>query len=104
MKRHKPTDQLRGQVLAYSSVGMRFVDIAKKLSISDETLAKFYGDECHSGKLDACVNVARSLYELAVGGNVTAAIFWLKTQGRWRETSEETETAAVVTHNLRVVS
>jgi hypothetical protein len=49
------------------------------------------GTQDNPGALDlaahqANARVAESLYKLAVGGNLGAVTFWLKTRARWRET------------------
>lgn len=40
------------------------------------------------GKAKAIANVAQGLVKQAIDGNMTAAIFYLKTQAGWRETQE----------------
>lgn len=41
------------------------------------------------GKAKAIANVAQGLVKQAIEGNMTAAIFYLKTQAGWRETEPE---------------
>lgn len=40
------------------------------------------------GKASAIANVAKGLVQKAIGGNMTAAIFYLKTQAGWTETKQ----------------
>jgi len=41
-KEHIPTEESRKLVRSLSAVGIRYVDIASKLDISDDTLVKHY--------------------------------------------------------------
>lgn len=43
------------------------------------------------GKAKALNDVASNLVQQALGGNITAAIFYLKTRGGWRETDDMAE-------------
>lgn len=57
------------------------------------------------GKASAIANVAKGLVQQAIEGNMTAAIFYLKTQAGWRETemvADDTNTAKPVTVNIEV--
>lgn len=57
------------------------------------------------GKASAIANVAKGLVQQAIEGNMTAAIFYLKTQAGWRETeiaADDTNAAKPVTVNIEV--
>ena len=56
------------------------------------------------GKATAIANVAKGLVQQAIEGNMTAAIFYLKTQAGWRETDvvDDTSNATPVTVNIEV--
>lgn len=58
------------------------------------------------GKAKAIANVAQGLIKQAIDGNMTAAIFYLKTQAGWRETDEQAanngSNPTPVTVNLQV--
>lgn len=57
------------------------------------------------GKASAIANVAKGLVQQAIEGNMTAAIFYLKTQAGWRETeiaSDDASNATPVTVNIEV--
>lgn len=82
---HEPTEESRRLVKALAMTGTRHVDIAEKLSVSHDTLTKYYADELRDGRVDANAKVAQALYQNAINGNVTAMIFWLKTRAGWRE-------------------
>lgn len=73
-------------------VGCGFTEpqIAQLLEVDPKTLRKYFGVEIRTGKTAASAMVAKSLFQKATGfgpQSVTAAIFWLKTQASWRETS-----------------
>ena len=80
-----PTDEARIQISALKSYGITNEEIAKYLHISIDTLTKFYQRELDTARTIANSEVARKLYKKAVKDeDLTAIIFWLKTQGRWR--------------------
>jgi len=90
---HKPTTENRAKVAALSSFGITQLKICAYLGISEPTLRKYYGPELINARIDKIVQVANALYHNAVSNNnVTAQIFFLKTQGEWRETNRD-ETA-----------
>jgi hypothetical protein len=86
---HKPDPSLRRQVEAMAAYGVAEPDIAKVVGIDPKTLRKHYRDELDTGHIKANSKVAESLFRKAIGDgpqSVTAAIFWLKTRARWKET------------------
>ncbi|MDA8259536.1 MAG: hypothetical protein M0Z99_28515 [Betaproteobacteria bacterium] len=82
---HKPTAETRSSVAALASFGVTSNEIAAHLGISQPTLRRHYRTELDTGAVAANAKVARALFNLATGGNVTAAIFWLKCRARWHE-------------------
>jgi len=84
---HIPDDKSRLLVKSLSSVGVRFVDIATKLDITDDTLRKHYKKELDDGRIDANASIAQTLFQQAKAGNTTALIFWLKSRAGWKETN-----------------
>jgi hypothetical protein len=85
-KEHKPTQENRELVRRYSALGVTYEDIALKLKINDDTLKKYYQEELDDGRIDANAVIAGTLFNQAKKGNTAAAIFWLKTRARWKET------------------
>lgn len=85
-KQHTPTKENRELVKRYSALGVTYEDIALKLKINDDTLKKYYKEELDEGRIDANAVVAGTLFNQAKKGNTAAAIFWLKTRARWKET------------------
>ena len=78
------------QVEAMAGYGVAPADIAQVLGIEVETLKADYASQLDGGHIKANARVAESLYRKATGEGreaVTAAIFWLKTRARWKETS-----------------
>ncbi|CCV15446.1 hypothetical protein [Mesorhizobium sp. STM 4661] len=78
------------QVEAMAGYGVTPADIAQVLGIDIETLKADYASQLDGGHIKANARVAENLYRKATGEGreaVTAAIFWLKTRARWKETS-----------------
>jgi hypothetical protein len=89
---HRPDATSRRQVEAMAGYGVPEDAIARVLAIDPKTLRKHYRDELDTGQIKATAKVAESLFRKATtDGNqsVTAAIFWLKTRGGWRETPQD---------------
>ncbi len=89
---HEPSEKTRAEVAALAGVGTCQADISLYLDIDEKTLRKYYRRELDTSTIKLNAAVAKSLYSSAIGGNMSAAIFWLKTRAKWRETDEkETE-------------
>ena len=71
-KKHDPTDGNRAMVKTMAAVGTKYEDIAFKLEISADTLTKYYRKELDDGRIDANAAIARSLFDTARSGNLTA--------------------------------
>jgi hypothetical protein len=87
---HKSDPALRRQVEAMAGYGVAEADIARVIGIDPKTLRKHYRDELDLGHVKANAKVAENLFRKATGEgreSVTAAIFWLKTRARWKETT-----------------
>lgn len=84
---HIPTEETRKLVRSLSAVGIKYVDIAGKLEISDDTLVKHYKKDLEDGRTDANASIGQTLFQQAKNGNTAAAIFWLKTRAGWKETN-----------------
>lgn len=87
-KPYVPTDKERALVRWAVACGTTQEHIATLLGISVDTLSRRFKSELATGKVEANLKLARVLYSLAEEGNVTALIFWLKTQGRWSEVNQ----------------
>jgi hypothetical protein len=93
-KKHNPIKGDRDTVRRLSSLGVPHEDIALRLKISSDTLVKYYQDELDEGRIDANSTIAGTLFDQAKQGNTAAAIFWLKTRARWKETHAHEITGA----------
>jgi hypothetical protein len=85
--KHKPTQADRDTAKRLAALGVPHEDIATRLKISADTLVKYYQEELDEGRIDANAAIAGTLFSQAKKGNTAAAIFWLKTRARWKETS-----------------
>ena len=98
---HTPTDASRAEVSALASFGVPQDEIAAYLGFSRRVLARNYGPELRTSSTKANAAVAQFLYTAASGRAlklkdstatyadcVRAAMFWMKTRARWRETSD----------------
>ena len=89
---HQPDQGTRRQVEAMAGFGVPEHAIARVVGIDAKTLRKHYREELDTGQIKATAKVAESLFRKATGDgsqSVTAAIFWLKTRGGWRETTQD---------------
>jgi hypothetical protein len=91
---HKPTKESRETAKRLSALGCPHEDIAKRLKISADTLVKYYAEDLDEGRIDANAAIAGTLFSQAKKGNTAAAIFWLKTRARWKETQVNEVTGA----------
>ncbi len=101
---HVPTDEMRAQVYALSSFGVKQDDIGGFLGISDDTLRKWYSDELARASVERNAEVAAFLFRSANGSTIAegasysdclkAAMFWMKTRAAWREKQEIDHTSS----------
>jgi len=95
---HKPTKETRAQVFALSSFGITQEHIGSFVGLSDDTLRKFYREELDKASIDRNAEVAAFVFRSANGSTISegasysdclkAAMFWLKTRAKWRETTD----------------
>ncbi len=81
---YEPLPGHRSQVEAMAGYGVSEADIAKVLDIDPDMLRFHYRRELEASHVRTNAKVAENLYRREA---VTAAIFWLKTRARWKETS-----------------
>ena len=88
---HQPTAQTRRTAESMSAFGIPQDEIAKVLGIAKTTLHAHYRDELDTAHVKAIAAVAQCLYKQATDPenprSAASAMFWLKTQARWRETT-----------------
>jgi hypothetical protein len=90
-----PTDAERKQVEALSGYGLPIEQIAVLVrdGIHIDTLRAHFTNELHSGKAKANAQVGKTLFQKVMAGDTTAAIWWSKTQMRWKETQHHEHTS-----------
>jgi hypothetical protein len=87
---HEPTQMSRRNVEALAGYGVPEADIAGVIGIDPKTLRKHYPQELRYGHVKANAKVAENLFRKATGDgreSVVAAIFWMKTRAKWKETT-----------------
>lgn len=94
MVEHQPTDENKKLVESSSGLGLPHEMIAALIGIDDKTLRKWYRSELDTGKAKASGQIAKTLYNKAIGGDTTALIWWTKSQLRWSETVRQELTGA----------
>jgi uncharacterized protein (DUF2126 family) len=87
---HIPSEASRQLVQLHSSIGTPQPQIAEILSITKPTLRKHYRRELDLAQAQANAAIGGMLFNKAKNGDVTAAIFWMKTRARWSERHEHT--------------
>jgi len=92
----EPTDHERKQVEAMSGYGLPIEQIAVLVrdGIDTDTLRKHFAQELISGKAKANAQVGKTLFQKVMAGDTTAAIWWSKTQMRWKEVQQHELTGA----------
>jgi hypothetical protein len=86
-----------------AAYGVPEADIARVVRIDAKTLRKHYRDELDTGRVKATAKVAEFLFRRATTEGpqaVTAAIFWLKTRGGWREAPQDHRVGVVEVRKL----
>jgi len=93
-KPHEPDEKTRKTVESMSSYGIPQEDIARVLDIDSKTLRLYYRYELDTAEVKANTMVASRLYEKCMKGESASIMFWLKTRGRWKETTVNEHTGA----------
>lgn len=84
-KKFEPTDEQRYSVEIMAGIGIPHDLIALAIGISEPTLRLYFREQLDCGKVRTITRVAESLVRQALAGNTTAAIFYLKAKGGWRD-------------------
>jgi hypothetical protein len=84
---HEPTEQSRRLVRNLAGLGLNERDTARMISISRETLRKYYEEDMEAGRAEANVKVAQAMFKAATrdNPNVVAGMFWLKNRAGWKD-------------------
>ena len=99
----KPTDDERKLVEQMCAVGIpqESICLVVRDGIDDKTLRKHFRRELDTAKIKANAKIGGTLFNKAVNGDTTAAIFWAKTQMGWKETSH-TELSGDLDHHVTI--
>lgn len=83
----EPTDEDVAKVRLYAGLGTTQEQVAALIGISVDTLTKNKrtAEAWRTGKTETIAKVAGTLVRKALSGDTVSAIFYLKTQGGWRE-------------------
>lgn len=76
------------RIEALAGFGLSVDEIARIYRLEADEIRRAFTHELEAGEAKANVRVAENLYRKATGDGreaVTAAIFWLKTRARWKE-------------------
>jgi len=84
-----PTESERKQVESLSGYGVPIDQICTLVrdGINVDTLRAHFDKELKAGKAKANAQIGQTLFQKAIKGDTTAAIWWSKTQMKWRETT-----------------
>ena len=90
----KPTDDERKMVEQMTAVGIPQESqcLVIRDGIDDKTLRKHFRRELDTAKTKANAKVGGMLFNKIMNGDMTAAIFWAKTQMNWKETNVQENT------------
>lgn len=85
----EPTDEQRIQVRTLAKVCSQAA-IAELVGLSEDTIQRHFAKEWAAGKAEAVSTIGAKLLKKAMDGNLTAMIFYLRTQGKWNTRLEVT--------------
>jgi hypothetical protein len=92
---HKPTEDQRKKAENWAMVGVPHDHIVILLGLGSlHTLYRHYRAELDLGKAKANAAIGGTLFKQAMAGNVSAAIYWTKSQMGWREVQRVEHTGA----------
>jgi len=99
----QPTDEEVAKIRLYAGLGSTQEHIATMIGKCVDTL--FKNDRAREamdvGRAETLAKVAGTLVKKALSGDTTSAIFYLKTQGGWKETTVNEHSGAVVITGIK---
>ena len=79
----------RDIITLMTASGIPQVNIGRCVGIDVKTMKKYYKTEMESSADIANAKVAQSLFNQAINGNTSAAIWWTKSRMGWKETRDQ---------------
>jgi len=86
-RKYEVTEQSRFMVKKMIAFGIPMKNVANIIGIGLSTLQKYFKNELETGHDEANFLVASKLFKMAMEGDVTSCIFWLKTRLGWKTTA-----------------
>lgn len=97
----EPTEENRRIVEQMAAVGIPQEGIARVVGIDPKTLRKYFDEELSTAAIKANAKIGGTLYNKAVNGDTSAAIWWSKARMKWSEKTE-TELSGELDSNINV--
>lgn len=82
-----PTEEERAEIRKLAGIGFTQEQIGVVIGKSVDWMAKHCREDLDIGMSETKAKVGHAIVEAALAGNMTAAIFYAKTQMGWKETS-----------------
>ena len=79
----------RDIIMMMTASGIPQVNIGRCIGIDVKTMRKYYKTEMECSADMANAKVAQSLFNQAINGNTSAAIWWTKSRMGWKETRDQ---------------
>lgn len=93
---HEPTQEQTAFVRQAAAAGITQAQCASLMSISVDTLVKYYREQWDSGRAETAMRLGAGVIESALRGDRDDRRFWLTHQGGWSQKS----TPVTVNHKV----
>lgn len=103
-KKYDP--EIAKKVESYAAIGVPVKDISLLIGMTDKTMKRLYHKHWELGRAKANAKVGGALFQKCEQGDVTALIFWAKTQMGWRydDGKNENENAETLKQLTQAIS
>jgi mannose-1-phosphate guanylyltransferase len=88
-KPYNPNQKDRDIISMMTASGIPQINIGRCIGIDVKTMKKYYKTEMECSADIANAKVAQSLFQQAINGNTSAAIWWSKSRMGWKETRDQ---------------
>ena len=86
---HRPTDELREQIICMTACGLTPLEIGYCLSLDPvKVIKRHYATEIEHGLVMATAKVGGVVFKAACAGDPDLAKFWLRTRAGWKEAKD----------------